>query len=729
MLDAGDMVGHGGILGRPQSIAMTFSELTGRPHPDVHRGDVAVCVCAPGDAERLADSLAAVRAHTDSAHVLLVAGGEGRVAATVEDLDGALAAAAPSDVAVVAGGCLTTPGWLDGLRAAGDSDPRVALISALGPFSPPAGTKLDAFAAEVAVVSLRLRPDAPVPSSHCVLIRRAALELVGPLDPSLALPQALVDFTQRCIAHGLRHVLADDVVIGGTVGEEDAGGDEILARRYPYLRAWSDELAADRGSPLALAHGRASAIGRPLSVTIDGRCLSTSVTGTAVATLGLVEGLRHHAELRVRVLVLDDLGAAIRDRLTALGVELLPESEAEAADATDIAHRPYQLGAPEDLVLLRRLGRRMIVTQLDSIAYRTPTYFESEDAWRDYRELTRAGLASADEVVFLSPHAAGDALALGLVEEQRSAVIPLAVAQDLDGAQVAPGRAADASEDPRPSGRPLSGLPYLLCLGTDFAHKNRRFALRLLEALLAAQRFDGTLVFAGPHVSSGSSAGEEAAYLASRPELAKRVIQLGAVGEPQKRRLIEGAAAVVYPTTFEGFGLIPFEAAHVGVPALFAWVTSLSDLFPEELGLLVPWDAEASARAVAPVLDRGEARARQVQGVLRAGASLTLAAHARRHAELYDRALARPVSGIGRIGLRTAELKIEYRRAREDFRVVHRALDAIYQDPVSAAFVGPHAIVPEELQRLVLGFTTRPALRDAALALYRLAHRRGHMRG
>src|SRR6201999_1870256 len=108
----------------------------------------------------------------------------------------------------------------------------------------------------------------------------------------------------------------------------------------------------------------------------------------------------------------------------------------------------------------------------DSIAYRTPAYFDSEDAWRDYRELTQAALASADEVVFLSPHAAGDALALGLVEEQRSAVIPLAVAQASDGAQLAPDRAADTSEDPRPSGRRLSDRPYLLCLGTDFTHKN-----------------------------------------------------------------------------------------------------------------------------------------------------------------------------------------------------------------------------------------------------------------
>ena len=61
-------------------------------------------------------------------------------------------------------------------------------------------------------------------------------------------------------------------------------------------------------------------------------------------------------------------------------------------------------------------------------------------------------------------------------------------------------------------------------------------------------------------------------------------------------------------------------------------------------------------------------------------------------------------------------------RAREDYRAVHAALDAIYQDPLSAGFVGPRAIVPEEVQRAALAIASRPALRDAALALLRATH-------
>ena len=78
---------------------------------------------------------------------------------------------------------------------------------------------------------------------------------------------------------------------------------------------------------------------------------------------------------------------------------------------------------------------------------------------------------------------------------------------------------------PAPGGSSALGeRPMLLCLGTDFRHKNRVFALRLLEALRDGHGWDGTLVLAGPRVSAGSSAGEEAAYLATRPELAERVV-------------------------------------------------------------------------------------------------------------------------------------------------------------------------------------------------------------
>ena len=56
---------------------------------------------------------------------------------------------------------------------------------------------------------------------------------------------------------------------------------------------------------------------------------------------------------------------------------------------------------------------------------------------------------------------------------------------------------------------------------------------------------------------------------------------------------------MLYPTTFEGFGFIPFEAAEAGAPALWASQSSMADLLPGRSSPgSSPWDADASAAAL-----------------------------------------------------------------------------------------------------------------------------------
>ncbi len=217
------------------------------------------------------------------------------------------------------------------------------------------------------------------------------------------------------------------------------------------------------------------------------------------------------------------------------------------------------------------------------------------------------------------------------------------------------------------------------------------------------------LAFAGPRVSRGSSGGEEAEYLAARPALAARVLDFAAVAEAEKLWLLAEAAAVVYPTTYEGFGLVPFEAARVGTPCLFAWHTSLADYMPESLALIVPWDPHATADRVASALVGGEQRDRLVSGVRMAGARLTAATNARRHAEVYAQALSRPAAVAAHLLL---ELELERRDLEREF-------DEIYNDPLNRGLAGRYAVLPPELRRPVLAVATRPALRGAATGTYR----------
>src|SRR5262249_62056547 len=122
-----------------------------------------------------------------------------------------------------------------------------------------------------------------------------------------------------------------------------------------------------------------------------------------------------------------------------------------------------------------------------------------------------------------------------------------------------------AVEESPISGTKLGESPFLLCLGQDFAHKNRAFALRVLTALRERHDWRGGLVFAGPHVPVGSSASEEAALLARHPELAEVAIDVAAGDEGMKRWLLHNAELMLYPRGHEGFGLVPFQAPRAGV--------------------------------------------------------------------------------------------------------------------------------------------------------------------
>ena len=162
--------------------------------------------------------------------------------------------------------------------------------------------------------------------------------------------------------------------------------------------------------------------------------------------------------------------------------------------------------------------------------------------------------------MFPSAHARDDALAEDLLEHDRTDVVHHGVDHTVTasprGIAVAPAGIERMPPDAQ----------LVLCLGTDFRHKNRIFALRLLDELRRRHDWRGWLVLAGPQVAFGSSVSDEDALLARRPELADAVLRLGAVSEAEKAWLLGRANLVAYPSVQEGFGLVPFEAAEHGVP-------------------------------------------------------------------------------------------------------------------------------------------------------------------
>ena len=105
------------------------------------------------------------------------------------------------------------------------------------------------------------------------------------------------------------------------------------------------------------------------------------------------------------------------------GVRVITYEQAVAGvPRTDLVHRPQQVFTPHDLRLLQMVGDRIVVSQLDLISYRNPSYHASIEDWHDYRRATHLALAIADATVFLSEHSRAEAIAEELVEPERAAV-------------------------------------------------------------------------------------------------------------------------------------------------------------------------------------------------------------------------------------------------------------------------------------------------------------------
>jgi glycosyltransferase involved in cell wall biosynthesis len=696
---------------------MRVNELSKTSQPRT-RDSVCVLIAIGDDPEQLRRCVESVQRHTPPDTPVLTA------PATAAAVNRALERLAPADTVLLSEPCRVTPGWLERLQDAACSDTNTATASAVADVggelalsdADGAGESFPELAQYVSEHTLRLRPRLNRAVGPCIYVRRAALELVGALDENLDLRWSLdVDFAQRCVLSGLAHVAADDVVIERLAAQEGSDSHEIptlLLERYPYL---SERSAPAESSVLSHA---LEATRRPrgrLWVTLDARALEGAVTGTRVHILELIVALAQTGALRLRLLVRESgIGRETLELLRGLPeTELLDEEDVdETAPRSPIYHRPQQTFAAEDVEFAVRLGERIVLSQLDLIAYRNPGYFPDAAAWEDYRRASRHGLSAADRVVVFSDHTRRELLSDALVDAPRIRVVPPGLDHRAPGAPRRPGALDEGAAASLAAG-------FLLCLGTDFRHKNRLFALRLLASLRARHDWQGCLVLAGTHIPHGSSLELERAFLREHDELGEAVVALGSVDEQEKAWLIANAGAVVYPSVYEGFGLVPFEAALNGVPCIFAPWSSLAENTPPGTATILPWDAAASATAVLALLRNDEIRAHHIRALAAAAASLTWAATAASMVEVYREAAVAPVRDAATLSRdavdRERSLTAEHQSVVETLIGERELVLGDYRRLLEdlgpgRGLIGLSGSLPDDLQRALLTLSAHPAL-------------------
>ncbi len=683
---------------------------------------LCVVIAAPGDDEAVRECLQSVRANAPAGVEIV------QVASSAAAVNRALEQLAPADAIVLCEPCRVSAGWVQRLGDAAWTDTNTASASALADVGTPlallgseeTAADLGDLVQGLAERTLALRPRLSRAVGPCIYLRRDALELVGPLDEQLDLRRAIeLDFAQRCLLSGLTHVAADDVAVERLAREVDWTDCEIppqLRERYPYL----DETPLADSAVLGHALRSARAPASRLSVTLDARALDGAITGTHVHILELILALARTEALRLRLLV----RAERIDRQTCELLRRLPETELLAAEDVDsqtplsaVFHRPQQAFSPSDVKIALALGERFVISQLDLIAYRNPGYFADAPTWEDYRAASRHGLSAAERVVVFSEHTRDELIADALVEQARIRVVPPGLDHRTPGEPLRPRGLPDAaaSDPPDPVGAPSEG--FLLCLGTDFRHKNRVFALRLLAALRELYGWEGSLVLAGTHIPIGSSSEIERAYLEEHPELSDAVVSLGPVTEREKAWLIARAGAIVYPSVYEGFGLVPFESALSGVPCVFAPQASLAETAPRGTAAIVPWDAAASAAAAYALLTDDAVRERHISALAAQARALTWDAAAAEMVEIYRDAAIAPVRDSATLShdLVKREARLSVQHTVEVARLVgerehaKRMYDELNAEVGSGlSLIGPNGALPDEVQRTLLALAARP---------------------
>jgi hypothetical protein len=451
-------------------------------------------------------------------------------------------------------------------------------------------------------------------------------------------------------------------VVGSTPGES-ASADEVRswARRASERGLWHDWLLVDdaalrrapdfldaspmdveeRGDPSG-SHGRAfeePAAEGPLRVAIDITWLGPHETGAQVLTTAAIDALaRHPGVSTIELFGAADLPGYARHLLSHASVSLGSTSRA------DVVWFPNQIDQRSSISDARARGRRIVTTYLDLIAYDIPRYHASHDAWSAYRRLQRRIALIVDGITTISAD-----VAKRLHEEvpglEDARILPVPLGLDHIVAEHVPTLPPAELTDLVQS---LAGRPFVLVLGNDFQHKNRDFAIAVWQEVLRAP-VSCDLVLAGLHVRGSSSRPEEERLLGSHVDLRGSAHLLDHVGHDARAWLLGNASAVLYPSSAEGFGFVPYEAAAVGVPTTFTSFGPLAEL----TGVRdVPgaWSVEDHARDLVMLLTDPAHRTARITRLQEAIAAQTWSRFADTLVEFFRRISAMPAVSTSAVG-------------------------------------------------------------------------------
>jgi glycosyltransferase involved in cell wall biosynthesis len=147
-----------------------------------------------------------------------------------------------------------------------------------------------------------------------------------------------------------------------------------------------------------------------------------------------------------------------------------------------------------------------------------------------------------------------------------------------------------------------AGEQYLLHIGGDHWYKNRAGVLRIFQSLSRLLRTAGALV---PRlVMAGQALSQETRDYIATHQLTASVIEVADPSNEELRSLYTGAAALLFPSLYEGFGWPLIEAQSCGCPVITSNRSPMTEVAGDAALYIDPADESAAATLIAVSLDR-----------------------------------------------------------------------------------------------------------------------------
>lgn len=142
--------------------------------------------------------------------------------------------------------------------------------------------------------------------------------------------------------------------------------------------------------------------------------------------------------------------------------------------------------------------------------------------------------------------------------------------------------------------------PYLLVVANSYPHKSIETAVEAFGKLKVASTMN-LVILGRPRL--GEPAVEAAIKALPNPE---RVIRLHYVVESDLRALYQGAAAFVFPSKYEGFGLPVLEGMQAGVPVIASKIASIPEVGGDVIEYFKLGDSDDLVAAIDKVFNKSD---------------------------------------------------------------------------------------------------------------------------